>query len=154
MLLVCNFLEMFLFIKLQELGLQMEHFHLFCFWTNQNQNQTEPTKQTSNSPIPTHTSHAVGKYKTCSLLWQNAGAVARVRTQERRGAGASFWTPSLSRQCSPVYWLLAVRLKAGSWGNYNCLQEVYYLGRIKITCAVCVCVCDGKFIISNEILRV
>lgn len=41
MLLVCNFLEMFLFIKLQELELQMEHFHLFCFWTNQN--QTKPS---------------------------------------------------------------------------------------------------------------
>lgn len=137
------------FYKVTRAGAANGTFSSFLFLDKP---KSKPNQQTSNSPIPTHTSHAVGKYKTCSLLWQNAGAVARVRTQERRGAGASFWTPSLSRQCSPVYWLLAVRLKAGSWGNYICLQEVYYLGRIKITCVVCVC--DGKFIISNEILRV
>lgn len=92
MLLVCNFLEMFLFIKLQELELQMEHFHLFCFWTNQNQ-----TKPSHHHP----SSHAVGKYKTCPLFWQNAGAVARVRTQERRGAGSQLLGPSSLQTAQP-----------------------------------------------------
>lgn len=80
------------FYKVTRAGAANGTFSSFLFLDKPKPNQTKP---------PPPSSHAVGKYKTCPLFWQNAGAVARVRTQERRGAGSQLLGPYSLQTAQP-----------------------------------------------------
>lgn len=80
------------FYKVTRAGAANGTFSSFLFLDKPKPNQTKP---------PPASSHAVGKYKTCPLFWENAGAVARVRTQERRGAGSQLLGPYSLQTAQP-----------------------------------------------------